>query len=291
MAEPAATAVPAGHVFARAAGTLAGLSGWRRYVSAALFGVAAVAALPPVHLVPLLWPAFVGLLWLLDGVGRPRGAFLTGWAFGTGYCLAGLYWVGIAFLVDAEQFAALIPLAIGGLAAGLGLFPAVAVLAVWASRRRGLSRAALLAGLWLALEWLRSWVFTGFPWNLIGTVWANSESMLQFAAVAGVWGLSLITVLAAAAASTLGEAAAGPLRRWLPGCAGVLLVAMIWLGGAWRLAAAPGPNDHVVPGVGLRLVQPNIAQSNKWRAALRSQHIADQRALSMREARGRWLSM
>ncbi len=283
MAEAVATAGSAEPILARAAGALAGFSGWRRYTSAALFGVAAVGALPPVHLVPLLWPAFVGLLWLLDGVERPRAAFLTGWAFGTGYFLAGLYWVGIAFLVDAEQYAALIPLAIGGLAAGFGLFPAVAVFAAWASRRRGLSRAVLLAAMWLGLEWLRSWVFTGFPWNLIGSVWAFSEPMLQLAAVGGVWGLSLITVLAAAAAATVGNAAAGPLTRWLPGCAGLLLIAVIWLGGAWRLAAAPDQYDHVVPDVALRLVQPSIEQSNKWRAELRSQHIADQMAMSVRD--------
>ncbi len=283
MAEPALTAAATGDILVRAAGALGRLSGWRRLESAAALGAVAVAALPPVHLVPLLWPAFAGLLWLLDGIQRRRSAFLTGWAFGTGYFFAGLYWVGIAFLVDAEQYAALIPLAIGGLAAGLGLFPAVAVLAVWASRRRGLSRAALLAATWLALEWLRSWVFTGFPWNLIGSAWALSEAMLQFAAISGVWGLSLVTVLAASSSSTLGDAAAGPLRRWLPGCAGLSLIALIWLGGAWRLAGAPDPNDHVVRDVGLRLVQPSIAHSSKWRADLRSRHISDQMALSMRD--------
>ena len=248
---------------------LAGLSGWRRYASAALCGVAAVAALPPVHLVPLLWPAFVGACYGCSTASkRPReAAFLTGWAFGTGYFLAGLYWVGIAFLVDAEQYAALIPLAVGGLAAGLGLFPAVAVFAVWASRRRGLHRAVLLAATWLAMEWLRSWIFTGFPWNLIGScLGVSPKSMLQFAAVAGVWGLSLITVLAAAAASTLGDAAAGPSRRWLPGCAGLLLIAADLAGRRVALGRRTRPDDHVVPEVALRLVQPSIEQSNKWRA-------------------------
>jgi apolipoprotein N-acyltransferase len=282
MTGPVVTLGAAGHAFARAAAALAGLAGWRRYASAALFGAVSVAALPPLHLVPLLWPAFTGLLWLLDGVRRPQGAFLTGWAFGAGYFFAGLYWVGIAFLVDAEQFAALIPLAVSLLAAGLGLFPALAILAVWASRRRGSARVALLAAVWLASEWLRSWIFTGFPWNLIGTAWAFSEAMLQSAAIAGVWGLSLITVLAAALPSTLGDAAAGSLRRWLPACAALALLALIWLGGAWRLAVAPDPGDHVVPGVGIRLVQPSIEQSSKWRADLRSRHIADQMALSTR---------
>lgn len=283
MAGRAVTAVAARRALVRAAEALAGLAGWRRLATAALLGAVAAAALPPANLVFLLWPAFTGLLWLLDGVERPRSAFLTGWAFGAGYFLAGLYWVGIAFLVDAEQYAALIPLAVGGLAAGLGLLPAAAVLAVWASRRRGPARVALLAAAWLVGEWVRSWILTGFPWNLIGSAWVVSEPMLQFAALTGVWGLSLITVSAAAAPSTLGDAAAGPLRRWLPTCVGLSLLALIWLGGAWRLAAAPDPGDRAVPGVVLRLVQPSIAQSSKWRPDLRSRHVADQMNLSLRD--------
>ncbi len=51
---------------ARLAAALAGLSGWRRHGAAALCGALATAALPPLHLLPLLIPAFTGLLWLMD---------------------------------------------------------------------------------------------------------------------------------------------------------------------------------------------------------------------------------
>jgi len=67
---------------ARLAGGLAGLRGWRRYGAAAVCGALASAALPPLHLVPLLIPAFTGLLWLLDGAVRRREAALLGWSFG-----------------------------------------------------------------------------------------------------------------------------------------------------------------------------------------------------------------
>jgi len=283
MTDSLAKAGSTQHFFARAAGMLVRLTGWRRYLAAAMLGAVASAALPPAHLVPVLWPAFVGLLWLLDGIERPHGAFLVGWAFGTGHFLAGLYWVGIAFLVDAEQFAALIPLAVGALAAGVGLFPGFAALAVWASRCRGLGRVLLLAVAWLATEWVRSWLFTGFPWNLIGSVWVFSDAMLQLGAFTGVWGLSLVTVLTAAAPSTLGDAAARPLKRWVPTCVSLLALALVWSGGALRLAAAPVPGSDAVPGVMLRLVQPGIDQSSKWQAQLRSQNIADQMTMSARK--------
>lgn len=285
MTDSLAAAGPTRHFFARLAGVLAGLAGWRRYLAAAVFGAVASTALPPTHLLPLLWPAFVGLLWLLDGSERPRSAFLVGWAFGTGHFLAGLYWVGIAFLVDAEQFAALIPLAVGALGAGMGLFPGLAALVVWVSRCRGLGRVLLLAAVWVATEWVRSWFLTGFPWNLIGSVWVFSDAMLQLGALTGVWGLSLVTVLAAAAPATLGDAAARPLKRWVPTCVSLLALALVWSAGAVRLAAAPAPGSETVPGVMLRLVQPSIDQSSKWDAQRRSQNIADQMTMSVRKTK------
>lgn len=276
-------------VFCRLAAWFAHLGSWRRCLVGMLLGGLAAAALPPTYLVPLLWPAFTGLLWLLDGNKRVSGAFLTGWSFGTGYFLAGIYWVGIAFLVDAEQFAALLPFAVAGLAAGLALFPAFAVLAVWWSGRRGVSRILLLAASWLTMEWVRSWLFTGFPWNLIGSVWTVSDAVSQLAALCGVWGLSLLTVLVAAAPATLSDGPGnGPLRRWAPSVGALILVGLVWGGGLLRLSAAPALGEQGVPGVLLRLVQPSVEQSAKWQAELRRKHVLDQMALTTADSPDGW---
>jgi len=288
MAEPASLTAASDGVFGRIAHRLAGLTGWRRWLAAGFLGALASAALPPLYLVPVLWPAFTGLLWLLDGARRARGAFMIGWAFGAGHFLTGLYWVGIAFLVDAEQFALLMPFAVAGLAVGIGLFPAVIVLAVWSTRSRGVPRLLLFAAVWLAAEWLRSWILTGFPWNLIGSVWAFSDAMLQLGALSGIWGLSLLTLLAAAAPATLSEGSKTTLSRWLPVGATLLLLALTWAGGELRLSAAPPAGSRSVEGVALRLVQPGIAQSSKWATDLRAQHIADQMALTLRNGAGRY---
>jgi apolipoprotein N-acyltransferase len=182
---------------------LAGLRGWRRHGAAALCGALASAALPPLHLVPLLIPAFTGLLWLLDGAARRREAALIGWSFGFGHMLTGLYWIGVAFLVDPDRFGLAMPFAVLGMSAGLALFPALAVLAAAWPGWRGPARVALLAAAWLAAEMLRAWVLTGFPWNLIGSVWSFAPAMLQLSALTGVWGLSAVTVVAAAAPAVL----------------------------------------------------------------------------------------
>lgn len=263
----------------RVASGLAGLAGWRRLVLALGLGALASLAFAPLYLLPLLWVSFAGLLWLLDGAERPWQAFLTGWSFGTGHFLVGFYWVGIAFLVEAEKFAVFLPVAVIGLAAGMGLYVGFVCLVTWLGPKDGLRRILVFAAAWLLAEWFRSWVLTGFPWNLMGTVWAFSDAMVQVTAWTGVWGLSLITVVAAALPYLFGKT----LRpRWAVSSVAVvgILLAAIWLGGFWRLAAAPPIGAEVVPDIKLRLVQPAIDQSLKWDAAYRQQHVANQIAMS-----------
>ena len=259
---------------------LAGLRGWRRHGAAALCGAISALALPPLHLVPLLIIAFTGLLWLLDGARRPRQAALIGWSFGFGHMAAGLYWVGIAFLVDAARFGLIMPFAIAGLAAGMALFPMLAVYGVALTGWRGPARVVLLATAWLAVEWLRSWLFTGFPWNLMGTIWSFSPAMLQLASVTGVWGLSWLTVLAAAAPAVLAESGDRGRRAFVVMV--FVAVGLVWAGGALRLTAAPAPGTAVVPDVRLRLVQASIPQALKWVPERRRENVDQQRQLSRR---------
>ena len=135
------------------AARLGNLAGWRRRLAAVVCGALAAVALPPIGVVIALVPAFTGLLWLA-GDARGRQAFAAGWWFGFGHFAVGLYWVGSAFFVDAALYGWLAPLAVTGLAAGMALFPA---LAMWTgqevSGRLGLriwARALVLAVAWTA---------------------------------------------------------------------------------------------------------------------------------------------
>jgi apolipoprotein N-acyltransferase len=100
--------------------------------------------------------------------------------------------------------------------------------------------------------------------------------MIQSTAVVGTLGLTLLTALAAAM-----PAVAGPAPRlrwtWAVALAPTLLLALVGGLGALRLADAA---VTTVPGVTLRLVQPNIAQADKWRPGLREQHFMDHIRLS-----------
>ncbi|NIA72160.1 apolipoprotein N-acyltransferase [Pelagibius litoralis] len=264
---------------------LAALTGWRRLALAAFCGGLAALALPPLYLFPLLVPAFAVVFCQLGGARNGRQAALIGWAFGSGHFAVGLYWVGIAFLVDAERFAWAMPFAISGLAAGLALFPALAFwLTFWVaakSRLTGPARVVAFAAAWLVSEGLRGWVLTGFPWNLIGSVWAFSAETMQLSSLGGVWLLSLITVIAATAPAILAQPALRPGRAYAFVCLALLLPAGSWGYGAWRLAEAPAVGTAVVEEVRLRLVQPSIPQKLKWRRDLRAGHLRQQVRMSL----------
>ncbi len=258
----------------RLAGRVRALAGWRRVAASLLFGALATLAMPPLQLVPVLFVSFTGLVWLVEGASgarwhAARRAFAIGWWFGLAHFATGLYWISHALLVDAAKFGWLIPFAILGLSAGLAFFPGLAAMVLRLANTRGIAGALVLAAAWGAGEWVRGRLFTGFPWNLTGTAWTDLESMMQPAALVGLYGLSMLTVLVAAAPASLAGVARGA-RRWAPAALACVLLAVWWAAGTIRLLGAPA---DVVPGVRLRLVQPDVPQSLKWDPALRERHV------------------
>ncbi|HUI17206.1 MAG TPA: apolipoprotein N-acyltransferase [Alphaproteobacteria bacterium] len=261
----------------RLAERLAALTGWRRYALAALFGVLATLSLPPVYALPLIVPAMSGLLWLHDGSRTRWQTLALGWWFGFGFFLSGLYWIGISMTIDLARFGWMIPFATGGLSAGFAFYSAAALLLLELSRAKGVGRVFAFAAAWTACEWLRGHLFTGFPWNLVAYSWTLADAPIQLASVVGAYGLSLVTVVIATlpAAAAGAHAARHPLR---PIAAAALLAAALWAGGAVRLADA---STALVPNVTLRLVQPDIAQRDKWDPARVRDNLLELMRLSL----------
>jgi apolipoprotein N-acyltransferase len=280
----------------RAALWIAGLTGWRRHGLAAILGALAAKAMAPVDLAPffngaidvtpVLVVSFSGLVWLLDGSVSRRDAFMLGWSFGFGFFVAGLYWIAAALFVDIARFWWLVPFAVAALPAGLALTTALALLLAHEARRRfglvGSARILALALAWSAAEYLRGHVLTGFPWNLVGYTWGGgfpgSLDVLQLVSLTGIYGLSLVTVTAAALPARLGDFGRG---RWTAVVAALLLILVPALGGAWRLAHGA---SETVPGVTLRLVQPSIPQTLKNDPQAEVQNF--QRLLALSAAQG-----
>lgn len=229
------------------------LRGWHAALAAAGLGALAAGALPPVHALPLLLIAVPGLLALLAAQRSWRGAAWIGICFGFGHHLFGLYWITEAILIESARFWWLVPLAVPGIAAVLAVFIAAACVVAWHAQP-GLPRLLTLAGAWVLADLARQFVLTGFPWNPWGGDWAMpnrlGDIMQQPAAWIGVHGLTLLTLLLAAAPSLARRALVPTLA---------LLVA--WAGfGVWRLDQ-PRP---AAPDLDVVLVQGDIPQGRKW---------------------------
>lgn len=224
-------------------------------ILAFFLGGLAVLALPPFSMPWVLPVSFGGLFHLTAGRRRTR-AFLAGWAFGAGFFLFGLSWIAESFSVDAERFGWMAVPAVTGLAAGLALFPAVAMAAFASTRTNRISGALVFAACWSGSEWLRGTVLTGFPWNLVGYAWADFDVPRQVAAWIGSYGLGVITVLLSTLPVVIVSQAGrrGPATFLL-----VTLTAGVWTIGTVRLADRLPPTDVTV-----RIVQGNIPQKQKW---------------------------
>ena len=161
----------------RLAGRIILLWGWRRALAALAAGALAALGQAPWDFFAACFISFPVLVWLLDGAEgdgsrrlpfRLAPAFAVGWWFGFGYFMAGLWWVGNALLVEADEFAWALPVAVLGLPALLALFYGFATALARSLWSDDFGRIAALAVSFAVAEWLRSFVLTGFPWNPIG---------------------------------------------------------------------------------------------------------------------------
>jgi apolipoprotein N-acyltransferase len=247
--------------------------GWTRRAIAFLAGACGALALAPVDVAPAMFVTLCVSVWLIDGAAAARGAGVLsfarasvasaaadGWWLGFGYCLAGLWWLGAALLVEADQFAWALPLAVLGVPAGLAFFTSLGfALARLLWSPGSLRIFALAAGLG-ASEWLRGHVLTGFPWNDFGMALASVPLIDQTASIIGLHGLDILAVIIFAAPATLAD---GARRRVTL----AIIVALILLGaslvyGTLRLARS---ESGFVDGVSLRLMQPNLPQDAKFK--------------------------
>jgi apolipoprotein N-acyltransferase len=243
--------------------------GWKRALLALIAGALSALAMAPFNAWPILFLTIPVAVWLIDGAGAGRlggipAAALSGWWFGFGYFVAGLYWVGYAFLVDANTFAWLLPFAVMGLPALLALFMAFGFALARLIWTADASRILALAGALTVSEWLRGHILTGFPWNTLGYALTEPLALAQTASLIGLWGLTFIAVAVFASPAVLIDDRQTTRRPWLAVIAALLVLAAMGAYGAIRLANEP---TQFVDKVKLRLMQPNLQQDVKFNYA------------------------
>jgi apolipoprotein N-acyltransferase len=231
---------------------LESLTGLKRYTFAFLLGAGMTLSMPPVGAFPVLLVCVPGFIFLSRGAAGRSKAFLTGWAFGAGYFICGLYWISAALFVDIHQWGWVLPFsAILGPALFAFYYGFIPLLA-WRHQGNEVAYTLTIITLWSAIEWLRGHLFTGFPWNLLGYAWTQALPVMQTSAFIGIYGLTLLTLLWASIPALL------PNKK-IALAVGVSFIAVACLGMA-RLALYPTePSAHNV-----RIVQANIAEGKKW---------------------------
>jgi apolipoprotein N-acyltransferase len=237
---------------------------FRRYrISAFLLGCFTVFALPPINCLILCFFTFPLLVLLLDDLykesllGRRKCSWfaaLTGWQFGFGYFSAGLWWLGKALLLSGVFYGA-IPFSVIGLTAFLALFYAFAcylAFLLWDSSYR---RIIAFAFSFALAEWLRAWMFTGFPWNAIAYTAMPCPFLMQPVVIFGIYGMNYLSVVLYASAVLF-------LKKedWNIGFSVLFLLCLgDILFGLYRFKARPFLERSMV---GIRIVQPFLHDAN-----------------------------
>ena len=218
-------------------------------------GVLTVAGFAPFDLffLPLVTLAVLFRLW-----GRASGARSAAWiglAFGLGLFGAGVNWVYVS-LHDFGGMPLAVAVAVTALfCCVLALFPlAVGLAQSWLGGSTARRYLLTLPALWVLGEWLRGWIFTGFPWLALGNSQAPHGPLVGFAPLLGVYGVSLTLVFSAGMLALLLERKTAALAVGL---------ASLWLAG-WGLKQVEWTEPQGAP-LSVSLLQGNVPQEMKWR--------------------------
>ena len=235
------------------------LSEWRQLLWPLLGGALSPLAFAPFNLFPLAILALIPLFIAWEK-GTPKQALISGFTFGFGQFVVGVSWVYVAihqFGHSPVIIAALLTLLFVSV---LALLPALA--GYFAKRllsAQKLSRPLMLL-IWLPAwfvlgEWLRGWIFTGFPWLSLGYSQIDSP-LAGYAPITGIYGLSLLCAISAGALLWWWRERKAALPVVLP------MLLLLWGGGL--LLTTVSWSEATGKPLRVTLIQGNVPQATKW---------------------------
>ena len=231
---------------------LAALAQRRPALAAIVLGLLAACAYPPLHLWPLGLVGLAGFVWLIHAAATWHSALGLGWCFGWAHLTLANNWIATAFTHQAKMPEFLGWLAVPLLCVYLAWYPALAALSahLLAKKRPLWAFGLVLAGAWIVTEWLRGWVFTGYPWPPVGLMLLGGWDTPGLAMLLPWTGTYALSGLALVLATGL---ACAPRARWP-----FLVIVPLIVGVMTFPRPDSAPSDSAVR---YTLVQPYIPQS------------------------------
>ena len=228
------------------------------YLIAFIAGALAVLGFAPFDLFPLPLLALAVLFWLWSRFPHPLQAAGLGFVFGMGLFIFGIGWIYVALHVYGSMHPLLAALATALFAAVNATLPALAGYLQARCRVPSSVRILwLMPALWTLAEWVRGFLFTGFPWLSVGYSQVPHSPLAGYAPLFGVYGVSLAVALGAALVLLLWRA------RWSgPGKIALLALFVLWVSGA-MLRTVEWTQAQGEP-IEVSLLQGNIAQDEKF---------------------------
>jgi apolipoprotein N-acyltransferase len=233
-------------------------------------------AFAPLNFFPALFVSLPLALATLASASTGKAAFMRGWWFGFGFFSLGLNWIGHSFSQQDQVPVILAPFAMFVLTGLLALYIAVTFWVTWRLKTRGVWRVIVFSACWTLFEVARGTWFTGFPWHLLGSAWAEWNYAAQGAAWFSVYGLSFLTVLGVSSLALL-ISSEKLTQAICAGAVGLLIMPAVALAGYFRTADVL-PEYHL--GVSLKIVQANIKQRDKWLPHMIDDHFDNHMQLS-----------
>jgi len=232
---------------------------------AAPAGAVLALAFAPASVVALsvVCPALLFLFW--DGA-QPRAAAWRGFLFTAGTFLAGTYWLYNSIHLVGQAPLWIAAFLMLGLVAIMGSYTAALGYAVarWGPSIGVLRWLVLLPAGWVAIEWVRGWLLSGFPWLALGYSQLGT-GLRGYAPLGGVYAVSLAVAITAGALVTL------LLGRRSARVGAAIVIAVVWLAGSW-LARVEWTQPRGTS-VTTALVQGAVPQSMKWQPGQREQTL------------------
>ena len=253
--------------------------------TALLAGAASATGFAPLNLWPVTLVCFALFIHLVALAETGKRTAMIGWLFGVGHFTIGNNWIAVAFTFQAAMPAWLGWIAVVALALFLAVYPALCAWGAWwigrfanpplsVSGRTNLPLILAFAGCWIITEWLRSWVFTGFPWNPLGAVTVTYPFVAAASRVVGTYGLSGLVMLVAGAMALMfvpWVQAIWNHRKdgsWITYLMGGLVIFVFGVFLMFSQIARLGETDLLKRPAGstrtVTIVQPNISQADKY---------------------------